>query len=113
MRPLGVPSSGVDIDAVTICSEITRRMDGLYQLDSDMRMSMEGALQHAVEQIPAHRVQNMAIDVLDLPDVTTEWSSYLKKLPVNKSIVWQPQQQALLGCRLKKVILDRDFGTGK
>ena len=28
-------------------------------------------------------------------------------------IICQPQQQAMLGCRLKKVILDKDLDTDK
>ena len=109
MRPVGA-QSGAEVDAITTCNEIIRRMDGLYQLGDDMRLTMEDAIINA----PAHRGKQLkALDVLDLADMTDEWRKYIKLLPVNESIVWQPQQQALLGCRLKKVILDRDFGTGK
>ena len=37
-------------EVADICQEFTRRMDGLYQMGSDMRMSMEDAITKA----PAH-----------------------------------------------------------
>ena len=89
-------------------SEFLKRVLALYQLDLDMRNSMENAISK-VPTLSKRLTSNIGVSDAQT-ELTDAWMAELSKLPV---IRWFPHQQALIGCLIKLMLLDTDFGTGK